>query len=225
MSAAKWVITRLCVLMCAPAMFAQVITEQGGNVGIATQAPSGRLHIVGSAEEAGTLRLEADPSKGPNQSHVHWGPTGDWYIRSAARRAESFCRIWAARSVLGRVIRSPHWKSIARLGTLLPSRTEQIDLELISQATDSFSALRPTLLSKFMQIMPQTADCFSKIPATSASAQSIPPPSCMYLIFRTASVYLARVARWGANPWHPALLLGVYLDNRVKALLQFSART
>jgi hypothetical protein len=30
------------------------------------------------------LRFQPNPSKGSNQSHVHWGPTGDWYIRSAA---------------------------------------------------------------------------------------------------------------------------------------------
>jgi hypothetical protein len=60
------------------------ITETNGNIGIGTTIPSGRLHIIGSADVAGTLRLQPDPSKGLNHSHVHWGPTGDWYIRSAA---------------------------------------------------------------------------------------------------------------------------------------------
>lgn len=61
-----------------------VMTEANGNVGIGAAIPSGRLHIVGGADTAGTLRFQPDPSKGSNQSHVHWGSTGDWYIRSAA---------------------------------------------------------------------------------------------------------------------------------------------
>jgi hypothetical protein len=62
------------------------MSEANGNVGIGTGAatPSGRLHILGGADTAGTLRFQPDPGKGPNQSHVHWGPAGDWYIRSAA---------------------------------------------------------------------------------------------------------------------------------------------
>lgn len=60
-----------------------VMTELNGNIGVRTTAPSGRLHLVGGADLAGTLRLQPDASKGANQSHVHWGSTGDWYIRSA----------------------------------------------------------------------------------------------------------------------------------------------
>ncbi|HEX4950691.1 MAG TPA: hypothetical protein VFZ34_28770, partial [Blastocatellia bacterium] len=61
-----------------------VMTEQNGNIGIGTTNPSGRLHIFGSPDVAGTLRFQPDASKGANHSHVHWGATGDWYIRSAA---------------------------------------------------------------------------------------------------------------------------------------------
>lgn len=43
-------------------------------------APS--LSVTGLDTTRGTLFL-ASP-KGPNASHVHFGPTGDWYIRSAA---------------------------------------------------------------------------------------------------------------------------------------------
>ncbi|MEP7142267.1 MAG: hypothetical protein ABI707_05335 [Ferruginibacter sp.] len=43
-----------------------------------------KLHIVGNNDMAGTIRMVADAAKGPNQSHVHWDVTGDWYIRSAA---------------------------------------------------------------------------------------------------------------------------------------------
>ena len=40
-----------------------------------------KLTIKGSANDHGTAWLRSD--KGPNVSHIHWGPTGDWYIRSA----------------------------------------------------------------------------------------------------------------------------------------------
>jgi hypothetical protein len=60
------------------------MTEANNNVGIGTTNPSGRLHIVGSAETAGTLWFQPDSGKGANHSHVHWGSTGDWYVRSAA---------------------------------------------------------------------------------------------------------------------------------------------
>jgi hypothetical protein len=62
------------------------MNEANGNVGIGTgtATPSGRLHILGSAEMAGTTLFQPASGKGPNASHVHWGSTGDWYIRSAA---------------------------------------------------------------------------------------------------------------------------------------------
>src|SRR5215831_379013 len=85
MSATKCTITLLCILLSAPALFGQTISEEGGNVGIGTAHPSGRLHIVGGPDMAGTLRFQPDPIKGTNQSHAHWGPTGDWYIRSAGK--------------------------------------------------------------------------------------------------------------------------------------------
>ena len=55
-----------------------------GNLGIGTQAPAGKLHITGNNDISGTVRFEPHPDKGGNQSHVHWGETGDWYLRSAA---------------------------------------------------------------------------------------------------------------------------------------------
>ena len=55
-----------------------------GNIGIGNSIPSGRLQINGNADQGGTLHLVPDTSKGPSHSHVHFDPTGDWYIRSAA---------------------------------------------------------------------------------------------------------------------------------------------
>ena len=55
------------------------------NVGIGTSAPTAKLHVYTASASAGdnTARFQA-PTIGPNSSHVHWGTTGDWYIRSAA---------------------------------------------------------------------------------------------------------------------------------------------
>jgi len=67
----------------SPAIYDLTINDSG-NVGIGATSPLGRLHIVGSAETAGTALFQPNPVKGSNSSHVHWGATGDWYIRSAA---------------------------------------------------------------------------------------------------------------------------------------------
>ncbi len=55
------------------------------NVGIDTTAPSATLTVVASSnnptENTATFK---DLSIGPNQSHIHYGANGDWYIRSDA---------------------------------------------------------------------------------------------------------------------------------------------
>ncbi|MGV0025312.1 tail fiber domain-containing protein [Phormidesmis priestleyi] len=57
----------------------------GGNVGIGTTTPDARLHVQTSSKNAGNNTAEFyAPNIGPHRSHIHWGITGDWYIRSAA---------------------------------------------------------------------------------------------------------------------------------------------
>ena len=55
------------------------------NVGIGTTAPVARLDIVASSTSSGdnTATFRA-PNIGPNISHLHFGTTGNWFIRSAA---------------------------------------------------------------------------------------------------------------------------------------------
>lgn len=62
-----------------------IFNNNGGNVGIGTNIPGARLEVVTDTAAAGdnSARFRA-PTIGPNASHVHYGTTGDWYIRSAA---------------------------------------------------------------------------------------------------------------------------------------------
>jgi Chaperone of endosialidase len=63
---------------------AQVTTAPNGNVGIGTNAPASKLSVINSVVGAAisTAQFKA-PAIGPIGSHIHWGTTGDWYIRSA----------------------------------------------------------------------------------------------------------------------------------------------
>ncbi len=55
------------------------------NVGIGTTAPSATFTVSTTATNSGenTATFRA-PNIGTNQSHIHFGTTGDWFIRSAA---------------------------------------------------------------------------------------------------------------------------------------------
>tara|TARA_R100000231_G_scaffold29241_1_gene25986 strand:- start:2293 stop:4302 length:2010 start_codon:yes stop_codon:yes gene_type:complete len=55
----------------------------GGFVGIGTDNPSASLTIDGDSGTQGSVRIVPDTSKGNQVSHIHYGGTGDWYIRSA----------------------------------------------------------------------------------------------------------------------------------------------
>jgi Chaperone of endosialidase len=63
----------------------KMVINDSGNVGIGLTNPDARLHILANTQNTGnnTACLQA-PSIGPNTSHIHWGTTGDWYIRSAS---------------------------------------------------------------------------------------------------------------------------------------------
>jgi len=60
----------------------------GGNVLIGTTTDAGykfdvngKMQIQGDSSVDGTMRIKS--TKGTNQSHIHYGTEGDWYIRSA----------------------------------------------------------------------------------------------------------------------------------------------
>ena len=56
-----------------------------GNVGIGTTSPIAKLHTYTTTTNTddNTARFEA-PNIGASVSHIHWGTTGDWFIRSAS---------------------------------------------------------------------------------------------------------------------------------------------
>jgi hypothetical protein len=56
------------------------ISNSTRNIGIGTTGPGAKLHIVSD----GLTSTLQSPNLGPNMSHIHWPPTGDWYIRSAS---------------------------------------------------------------------------------------------------------------------------------------------
>jgi hypothetical protein len=58
----------------------RMILTNSGSFGIGTMAPGAKLHVLSDGLTA-TLQ---SPNLGPNMSHIHWPPTGDWYIRSAS---------------------------------------------------------------------------------------------------------------------------------------------
>ena len=62
-----------------------LILGQNVDVGIGTSAPTARLTVSVNSIIAGenTATFKA-PNIGPNQSHIHYGTTGNWFIRSAA---------------------------------------------------------------------------------------------------------------------------------------------
>ena len=55
------------------------LTTIGGNV-----APTAALTLIGDSGTQGSARITPDSSKGSEVSHIHYGGTGDWYIRAAS---------------------------------------------------------------------------------------------------------------------------------------------
>jgi hypothetical protein len=62
-----------------------MLINSSGNVGIGTTAPQTKLTVYGNTSGGldNTARFQ-NTTIGPNPSHIHYGYTGDWYIRSAS---------------------------------------------------------------------------------------------------------------------------------------------
>jgi len=62
-----------------------IVVTDAGNVAIGGVGPNARLHVAAPGAGAGNNTAEFDAfAIGPNASHIHYGTTGDWYIRSAS---------------------------------------------------------------------------------------------------------------------------------------------
>ncbi len=63
----------------------KMVILDSGNVGIGLTNPNAKLYVQSNTNNTGnnTACFYA-PSIGPHASHLHWGTTGDWYIRSAS---------------------------------------------------------------------------------------------------------------------------------------------
>lgn len=61
---------------------ANISNTNSGNVGIGTGSPGAKLAV--HAEGGSTTADFYNATTGPNVSHIHYGPKGDWFIRSGA---------------------------------------------------------------------------------------------------------------------------------------------
>ena len=61
-----------------------IVVDSAGNAGLGTAAPIARLHVSAAGASSGdNSAIFQAPAIGVNASHIHYGTTGDWYIRSA----------------------------------------------------------------------------------------------------------------------------------------------
>ncbi len=63
----------------------KMVITSTGNIGIGTSTPHALLHLISTTTSGAdnTAKFES-LNIGSNASHIHYGATGDWYIRSAA---------------------------------------------------------------------------------------------------------------------------------------------
>ena len=65
--------------------FTQAMTLfASGNLSVGNTSDNTRLHVTGLNQTNGTAQFTANAAKGSNDSYVHYGTNGDWYIRSAS---------------------------------------------------------------------------------------------------------------------------------------------
>jgi hypothetical protein len=60
----------------------KLLVSSAGSVGIGTTSPVATLDVNGNNITTGTATF-IDQNKGGNKSHIHYGSSGDWYIRSS----------------------------------------------------------------------------------------------------------------------------------------------
>jgi len=67
------------------AVAGRLIVKENGNVGIGDANPGAKFSVSTNTTNSGNNTASfVDQAIGPNISHIHYGTSGDWYIRSAA---------------------------------------------------------------------------------------------------------------------------------------------
>jgi len=109
---------------------------------------SGRINIVSvTATAADNTASFYDPSLGPNYSHIHWGTTGDWYIRSAADAGKVVIQDQSASAYVGIGTSTPFYKldvnGIIRGNNVSPSDARwKKNIAPLTNALDTIEQLR-----------------------------------------------------------------------------------
>ena len=63
----------------------QFLIRASRGVGIGTDSPRGQFHVsAATANSTDNTATFSAPAIGPHDSHIHYGTTGDWYVRSAS---------------------------------------------------------------------------------------------------------------------------------------------
>ncbi|MBL9137713.1 MAG: tail fiber domain-containing protein [Verrucomicrobiales bacterium] len=74
----------LAVVASTSELQAQLHQAANGNIGIGSANPTAKLEVFNTTGNSSDTAIFFAPKYGPRYSHVHFGATGDWYIRSAS---------------------------------------------------------------------------------------------------------------------------------------------
>jgi hypothetical protein len=128
-------------------VFGSPAIRTSGSVGINAN-PAATLHVEGNTATTGNNTADfADPSIGPNHSHIHYGSLGDWYIRSAHDGGRVIMQDQSASAYVGIGTGTPAYKldvnGIIRGNNVSPSDARwKKNIAPLTNALDTIERLR-----------------------------------------------------------------------------------